>query len=189
MSTLEKSIILHPDRRVLWPWWLVGLLISLIAFTAFFVFFVFWVFVFIPVYGMIYLLWHLKRKKISYTITDHYIRVEDGNESVTLPLAELERVEIQRVWIPFSYGVGHLDLVWRQKSYRLEAIHNAQALQEMIQKASSFLKQQTRLHKTTLDPTSLPKPGTLEPLNDLVGLWQQGLLSDEAFEQEKKRLM
>lgn len=189
MVTSEKSIVLRPDTTLIRLWWLLGLLITLISIALFALFLVIWVLFLIPVYGLVFLLWHRKWKKISYTISDHQILIEDHSSSVSLPLAELERVELQIARIPFSSDVGHLVLIWNEQPYRLQALRNASSLQAMIQKTMAFLQNQAKVNKTEIDLSRLPKPGTLENLNDLVGLWQQGLLSDEAFEQEKKRWM
>lgn len=189
MVTTDKSIVLRPDPIFFRLWWLLGLVITLITITFFALFLVFWVFLLIPVYGMVFILWHQKWKKNSYTITDHHILLRDHRGIVSLPLTELERVELQATKIPFSSDVGHLVITWHRQSYRLLGLRNAASLQAMIQKTMVYLQNQAKLNHPTVDLTHIPKPGTLEHLNDLVGLWQQGLLSDEAFEQEKKRLM
>ncbi len=65
---------------------------------------------------------------------------------------------------------------------------NPENLSDMISAAiRAERKRIEELNRVEVSPQEEPpSPGTLDKLDYLTGLWQQGLLSDEDFKKEKK---
>jgi hypothetical protein len=64
----------------------------------------------------------------------------------------------------------------------MEKPHN---LAEMIKKAAAHRRQILKEQEKTEPRQPDTKPGEMERVNYLTGLWQQGLISDEEFEKQR----
>lgn len=167
----EKAITLNPSRKA-WFWWYVlgGILI--------------------PFFGAgIYLLIHLNRtlSSITVTITDTAITVEDSKVTERVDIANIRNVDLKMTRTGDWFGVGDLILKTETKSVELPGMENPRSLADMIIQAAEA--ERKRIASINQRKESRPEPGPAgqqDRLNYLTGLWQQGLISNEDFENEKK---
>jgi len=144
----------------------------------------------IPVFGVgIILLWRLHRQKssICYEIFDSHI-IRHGNElTQRVDLADVSEVQVRRRRIDKFLETGDVILKSPSDDLRIIGQKNPEHLAELIEKAAEAEKIRiAEQHKSKKSAEVTHKPGTLDKLNDLTGLWQQGLISDEEFRKESR---
>lgn len=145
----------------------------------------------IPVFGIgIAILWvvHSRRNKISYIVTDCQIEQMDQKVSQKIDLANIKSLDVEQNWLEKKFDIGDIVVSTETRSMRLKGQANPANLSDLISAAvraeRKRIEELSRMEKAPKE--ELPSPGTLDRMNYLTGLWQQGLLSDEDFEKEKK---
>lgn len=145
----------------------------------------------IPVLGIgIAVLWivHTRRTNISYTVTDRQIEYRDRKISQKIDLANVKTLDVEQNWLDKKFGIGDITLSTETRKITLKGQPNPENLSDMISAAvRAERKRIEELNRVDEEPErEPPAPGTLDKLDYLTGLWQQGLLSDEDFKKEKK---
>lgn len=166
----EKYIQLKPSWSYLF-WWYVA------------------AFLLIPVFGIGLIVLYLAYKKqssLSYIISDRSISGITESVSDTIDLANINHIEVQQRWIEKKMGTGKLLLITESRTIEMVGMDNPHSLSDMILKAAE--SERIRLKKEKLIPKTSTgsAPVSLDRLDYLTGLWQQGLLSDEEFKKEKR---
>lgn len=168
---MSKSIELKPD----WKRWFWGYFFGI---------------VFIPLFGVgLYVLWrvHTKRRSYVYTVTDRQITAIGKNVSQTIDLANVNKLDVEQNWFDEIFNLGDICLITESRTIKLLGQTDPDVLSNTLSKAIfSEKKRIEKLNKTVTKSIDPPAPGTLDKLDYLTGLWQQGLLSDEDFKNEKK---
>ena len=169
---MSKSIELKPS----WKRWFWGYFFGVLL---------------IPLFGIgIGVLWvvHSKRKNISYTVTDRQIEHRDQKISRKIDLANIKTLDVEQNWLDKKFSIGDLTLSTETRKITLKGQPNPENLSDMISAAvRAERKRIEELNRANETPEEEPpSPGTLDKLDYLTGLWQQGLLSDEDFKKEKK---
>lgn len=182
---MTKTYRIKPDLRVLYPWVLLclGLLMSsinqmsnLLWFSFGFSVLILWIF-------------YRRLRLENYILADHSIQVETFNSDQTITLLDITAVRATRVWWLAAFNLGQIELVTPSLTVRLRGIKDPEGIGVIIQKAvDAAIELRNRQHFKTEAPKELHPAGTLESLNDLVGLWQQGLIDDDTFKAEQGRL-
>lgn len=166
----EKKIVLKPSRKSLFWWYVLGVLL-------------------IPLLGVgFYLIYrtHKTYSFVRYTITDHKIQAVDAVYTENVDIVNIRDVEIRTRWIDKYFGIGNLILKTDEKSVELLGMENPEKLSGMILHAADAERKRMETTRKKKPETEHAAPGTLDKLDYLTGLWQQGLLSDEDFKKEKK---
>ncbi len=125
-----------------------------------------------------------------YHITDDKITIAiAGKEPVSLKIDEIDSTQTEYSRLDSKTGIGTLILTNQQNSeqYRLEGLENPEKLKTLLDLAIQQEQEQKEFREDVDQYAPQHSPGTLDPMNDLVGLWQQGLITDEQFEEEKKK--
>ena len=144
---------------------------------------------FIPLLGigLIGLYWVYKRqKKYEYTFSDTQISSRDDKYQRNIDLINIEGVSVQQSWLQKKTSVGDIELETTATSMTLRGIADPFGLKDMLEKAISIQKERQKKKESTKPEQPDREPGTMERMDYLTGLWQQGLVSDEDFEKEKK---
>lgn len=169
---MSKSIELKPDwKRWFWGYVFGGILI--------------------PFFGIgLAVLWivHSRRKHITYRVTDRQIEERDKKISQKIDLANIKTLDVEQNWFDRKFDIGDIKLFTETRSITLLGQPNPGNLSDMI---SSAITAERRRIENLSRKKEAPKedphaPGTLDKLDYLTGLWQQGLLSDEDYKKEKK---
>jgi len=143
----------------------------------------------IPVFGIGFLVlyWVYKRQtKMSYLVSDTQISSRDKKYQRNVDLVSIEKVEIKQSWLQAKMGVGTLILHTSASSMTLLGMENPANLKKLLDKAIQAEKKRFRPSDQTEPKKPDHDPGTMERMDYLTGLWQQGLVSDEDYKKEKK---
>lgn len=143
----------------------------------------------IPLFGigLIGLYWIYKRQnKYSYTFSDTQISSRDDKYKRNIDLENIEKVELEQSWIQKKMGIGNLVLYTTATSMTLRGMEDPLTFKDVLEKAILAKKQRLQEKKKTEPRQPDRDPGTMERMDYLTGLWQQGLVTDEEFEEERK---
>lgn len=182
---MTKTYRIQPDLRVLLPWALLSLV--LIGIALLYQHTITWI-----SFGIsLLLLWIFYRRirQEEYNLGDHSIQVETSKKDVSIPLYDITSINAINVWWLRFFKLGHLELKTESLLVRLRGVKDPMGLGAIIQKAvDAAVARRNRQGVTFQAPAQLHPAGTLEQLNDLVGLWQQGIIDDATYEAEQRRL-
>ncbi|SMO85340.1 PH domain-containing protein [Fodinibius sediminis] len=144
----------------------------------------------IPLFGLglLGLYWVYKRqKRISYRVTNTQISSIGREYHRNVDLANIEKVEVRQNWLQKKLTVA--DLVLRTPTSRMTlfGMENPYSLKGLLEKAvAAEKKRREQPEKKTRVREQEYDPGSMEKIDYLTGLWQQGLLSDEDYKKERK---
>ncbi len=163
MKPSERVIILKPHPLG----WLYLIVICLLA---------------IPVFGVGliagYFLWkHIR--SISYHLSDEAVELRIGDRSTVIPWSTVTGVRA----VSRAGRLGHVVLTVGTTDYRLLFLEDAFGLTETIQR---MLAARASTIEERLEPRESELPMGNDRLNDLTALWQQGLISEEDYQAERK---
>lgn len=165
----EKSIRLEPKKSYHFWWYVTGVVL-------------------IPVLVGIYILY----KKISelsatyYKITDRSITAVHPDYTESLDIENINEVKIHQRWIDKKFRIGTLRLITNTRRVELLGLENPDNLAQMILKAAELERDRIREQEKREKQKTTISPGSLDKLDYLTGLWQQGLISNDDFNREKK---
>lgn len=143
----------------------------------------------IPVFGigLLGLYWVRKRqKRLSYRVTDTRISSRDAQYQRNVDLVSIEQVEVRQSWLQEKLEVGDLELHTSASSMTLFGMENPYHLKGMLEKAIAAQKKQHQSEKERESREPEYDPGSMDKIDYLTGLWQQGLMSDEDYKKERK---
>lgn len=166
----ESKIQLIPDWRSYFWYYLAGILL-------------------ISVFGAgIIVLWfvHKNRNSRIYEIHNHYIQENSTRGSRKLELVHIEKVSVSRNWTEKQFGTGTVRLAGNVSVIELYGIKNPHEMAEVIDQAVAVAKKKLYTFKQKKRRKPDHEPGTLDRMDYLTGLWQQGLISNEDYRKEKK---
>lgn len=169
-DTQSKTIALEPS----WKNYIVGYALSILL---------------IPLFGLglAVLYWVRKRqKKYAYTFSDTQISSQDDKYHRNIDLVNIDKVEVEQGWIQQKMGVGNLVLYTSASSMTLRGMNDPDKLKGLLKKAIAVEKKRQQQKERTKPRDPEYGPGTMERMDYLTGLWQQGLVSDEDYEKERK---
>ena len=170
-QSTSKSIMLG----ISWKNHLLGYLLSVIL---------------IPVFGigLIGLFWVWKRQhRLSYRVTDTQITSIDDKYQRNIDLVNIQQVSISQGWFQKKVGVGNISLKTSSTEMVLFGMEDPFQLKGLLDKAIATEKERQRQEEKKPEVKE-PEydPGSMEKMDYLTGLWQQGLISDEDYEEERK---
>lgn len=169
MSAGNRKITLLPVSRLRWPWYLLGILLT-------------------PLFGYgIYLLIRKHRhfSALEYLISDTGIEIRDENGTRFVALETINGGNAVYPWWLKSAEVGHITLLHDLGSDTLYGLEHPDQILEMILVSAANLRNAAKPAPSVSIP--LHDAGALDPLNDLVGLWQQGMITDDEYEAERRK--
>lgn len=144
----------------------------------------------VPLFGIgIYILWKLNRKRqtIKYLITNEQIKTSGPSYTQTVDLVNIKDVSVHQRWIDQKFEIGTIQIDTGSRKIRIIGQQSPNKLAKMIESAVEGEKRRiAELSKVKTKTEETPQPGSLDRIDYLTGLWQQGLLSNEDFKKEKK---
>jgi hypothetical protein len=143
---------------------------------------------FIPfIIGIPFFIYFYKRwRKIKYSISNERITITE-NEMISIPINDIIDIQL-KISNPFlGKRTGDIRLVTELKSYNLLSLIDCDVIFDAL--AAQVEQQKVRkIANSERDRLSVKvTPGSLERLNDLLGLWQQGLISDDDYWLERNK--
>lgn len=166
----DKSITLTPSHKSLFWWYLLG-------------------FILIPLFGVgLYLIYRFysSHNSIVYTITDHAITAKDSKIEQKMDLVNIQDVDVTQKWIDKKFGIGMVTIHSNSRTVDLIGLENPQKLADMILSAAKAERKRISELKTRTAREEPSAPGRDDRMDYLTGLWQQGLISEEDYEKERK---
>lgn len=146
-------------------------------------------FLLIPLLGIgFYLLYRIYRRRAQtiYTISDNSINVQSELISENVDLVNILDITINQGRLDKSFNIGTLRIHTGSRSLKLEGIKNPESISNLILKAAEAERARIATAKELKRKEPETPAGSLDRIDYLTGLWQQGLLSDEDFLKEKK---
>lgn len=171
MSKKPKTFTLKPN----WKYNLIPYLVSILL---------------LPLFGIgiiVFIYYWLRLQSIKYVITDDGIRIISHGSETIVSISDMNSVALIYSWSEKHTGLGTIKLQSNEKDYFLIGIENPGTIKEAVELAIANEERRKNLRSKARGFYPDIKVGGLEEMNDLVGLWQQGLITNEDFEREKKK--
>ena len=143
----------------------------------------------VPLFGLgIIKLKKLRQKLDSMVYKVYNDRIEIGTppEVTTVFINDLRKVKKEYTPEQRKYGLADVLLTTDTRTYRLVGLKQAGALEDVLYIAIKTEEERRKLQEKAKGDHELD-PGGLDQMNYLTGLWQQGMISDEDFEQEQAK--
>lgn len=170
LTMSDKKIQLKPSHYHFFWWYFTGFL--LLAFFG---------------VGLVILyVAYRKQSAIFYKISDYSIIKSDSSDSETVDIANIQEVTVHQRWIDKKFNLGNLILSTETKQLEMAGIKDPHSLSSLILKAAEAEKLRLSSVGEIAKTPSKDVPESLDRLDYLTGLWQQGLLTDEDFKKEKR---
>ncbi|MDR9364508.1 MAG: hypothetical protein RI575_04155 [Balneolaceae bacterium] len=165
----EKKIELQPQKSHNFWWYVVGVLL-------------------IPLLAGIYLLYKKVKElsEIHYKITDKTITSVSSSYTESVDIANINDVKIDQRWIDKQFGIGNLQLITNTRKVDLIGLENPKNMADLIMKAAEAERYKIEQQQKKDRVETKSSPGSLDKLDYLTGLWQQGLISNDDYLREKK---
>lgn len=169
-STKKKSFTLKPS----WKQYFFLYLISIAT---------------IPLAGIGLVILYFVRKKhnsTEYLITDTKISSVNAKYHRNIDLINIESLKIQQTWLQEKLGIGNIVLKTSASEMEMAGLEDAVRLKAILEKAiqDELQKQNEKEKNRPVKPAY--DPGSMDKMEYLTGLWQQGLISEEDYEKERK---
>lgn len=183
---MSKSLILRPNILVLSP------LFILVAVAAAWVLLSGYTTVSLVVLGILTWVAFLRVRKMPkeyYLVSDFSIQIKTLKDDTTVSLVNITHVESRPHWqLPFT-GYGYIIIHANGQKHWMRGIKDAASTADIIRQAveAAITREMRKSSPKRFTPPQ-HAPGTLEQMNDLVGLWQQGILTDEEYKKEMDRI-
>jgi len=127
-----------------------------------------------------------KHKERKYEVTDSQISSIDSKYQKNVDLINIEEVTIEQSWLQAKLDVGTLILETSASKMELIGVENPGQVRQILEKAVQAELQRMEQAQETKAREPEYKPGSIDKMEYLTGLWQQGLISEEDFEKERK---
>ena len=143
----------------------------------------------IPLFGIGLIAFYFVRKKhksVTYKVTDRQLISIDNHYEQHIDLADIEHIRLAQSPLQAKLKVGTLILECSTAPMELEGIENPKRIKDLIEQAAKALQKQHNQVPDTKNEQPKYNPGSMPKLDYLTGLWQQGLISNEDYEEERK---
>jgi len=125
----------------------------------------------------------------QYIISDTSIQIQTSKDDRTFILTNIRDISSKEYWwLPFS-KLGKIVIYANGRYSLLRGIEDAKETAAIMLRAveAAIASKKNKPEANHYQPP-VHAAGTLEPMNDLVGMWQQGLITNDDFESEKRKL-
>ncbi|MDX1637866.1 MAG: PH domain-containing protein [Balneolaceae bacterium] len=142
----------------------------------------------IPIGIGIVVLYLVRKRHLSerYRVTDTQITSVDQKYHRNIDLVNIENVSVTQSWTQEKLGIGTIELQTSAATMQLLGMENPYRLKETIEAAIAAERKKREKKSFRRHPDPKHKPGSMDKIDYLTGLWQQGLLSEEDFEDQRK---
>lgn len=133
--------------------------------------------------GLAILVWtYFKFQKSTYSITDN--EISSKSTGVSIPIDSIEKIAINNTKTTFGRSISDVILSGDNHTLILFGIEKGYVIKESIEQLMA-LKQEFKNSEARRTIVQVKQdPGSLERLNDLAGMLQEGLISYEDYLQE-----
>ncbi|MFN1834284.1 hypothetical protein AB2B38_003390 [Balneola sp. MJW-20] len=166
MSTNDRSITLKPSWKSYFWYYFFGIL-------------------FLPLgLGLFVLIYAWRRQtKTFYILRDRSITYKDTETEVTLDLADIRNTDLRER----RFDCNDIILKTNTREVVLRGIENGESIKSSIDLAIEAELKRLAAEKKTKPRESKFKPGSMDGLEYLTGLWQQGLITNEEYDTQRRK--
>lgn len=124
---------------------------------------------------------------LQYHISNDKITVfkTSGNEQVTIK--SIKGIELTQSKTERYFNLGTLHLITGSGNLDLIGIQSPALIKEALETALAKEEKWSEMNRKARGEYGNIKIGGLQSMNELVGLWQQGLISEEDYNRERKK--
>jgi len=143
----------------------------------------------IPLFGIGLIAFYYTRKKhrqIIYKISDLHITCIDDRYEHKVDLVDITDIETRQTWLQEKMHIADLVLQTSASKMVLGGLQEPGRLKNILEQAIEAEKVRREQQQKTNAREPDYKPGSMDKINYLTGLWQQGLISDEDYRKERK---
>ena len=171
MSYHDQSIDLRPDKRH----FLIPYAIGVLA---------------IPMLGAgIWIILHYRKKwkGLCCRITNSDITLINREHQTTILLSEVSTCTVTSSRLQKRFGLGNIIIRHNDGVSTFPGIADPEPVAKLIERGARSEQERLKMReKIAQDPAPHPTR-TLEKKNELVGLWQQGLINEDDYRRELKK--
>lgn len=157
--------------------------------------------VLVPFLGAgIWIIFHYRKrwKNMIYKISDSAVHYQADQMETVIPLSAIQSCETSYPPLSRKFGYGSIIISYlkqndpTEKTDRpgtavLQGIHSAEEIALLIENAAFSERERIDMRLEAESGKPAHPTGTLDKKNELVGLWQQGLITEEDFQHEMKQ--
>ena len=165
-----QSYELRPDWRIFLPAYVIGVLLA-------------------PLLVGIWIIYTYRKKWLGmrYVVTNsEVIHVSDDLET-RMPLHEITACEVRFDGLAARFGLGSIHIRHSAGTQELSGITDPEPVAILIERAAASERERMKMREEAERYRPVHPSGTLERKNELVGLWQQGLITEEDYQQELRK--
>jgi hypothetical protein len=141
----------------------------------------------IPLFGvgLIWLIFLLRRLGSDvYYVRNNAIAIHADGNKIEINLADMTDVQLIEPRTYSGQTYAHVQIQTKNGQYLLSALIDAENLVRGLTQILEQIRRNEALNAERNRFTVQADPGSLERINDLVGLWQQGLITDHDYYRE-----
>ena len=165
-----QSYELRPDWRIYLPAYVIGVLL-------------------VPLLVGIWIIYTYRKKWLGmrYVVTNsEVIHASDGLET-RMPLHDITACEARFDGLAARFGLGTIHIRHTGGTQELPGITDPEPVAVLIERAAASERERLKMRADAERTRPVHPSGTLERKNELVGLWQQGLITEEDYQQELRK--
>ncbi len=171
MTSTNQLYELQPDWRIFLLPYILGLLL-------------------VPLFGLgLWMIYHYRKKwkSIRYSITNDSIIHIVAEKETRIALNEITACEVISTGLSAQFGLGDIHVHHGNGTVVLSGIPEPVPIAVLVEHAARSERERMKIRQEVAQSRPPHPSGTLESKNQLVGLWQQGLISEEDYQRELKK--
>jgi hypothetical protein len=126
-------------------------------------------------------------RETYYEITNDSVTRRFRDKKQEILISSIENIRISYNRMHKRFGLGNVHLAGSGTEVVLEGVNNPEELAGIIQMAADQEKRYKEIDLTPKSDFDDLKTGAADQMNNLVGLWQQGLINNDEFEAERRK--
>ncbi|GEM_PF-251174 len=168
-QTGGQSYELRPDWRIYLPAYVIGGLLA-------------------PLLVGIWIIYRYRKKWLGmrYVVTNSEVIHESDGLETRMPLHDITACEVRFDGLAARFGLGTIHIRHTGGTQELPGIPDPEPVAVLIERAAESERDRMKMREEIEKSRPRHPSGTLERKNELVGLWQQGLISEEDYQREMR---
>ena len=162
---------LRPDWRIHLPAYVIGVLL-------------------VPLLGLgLWIIYRYRQKWLGmrYLVTNNEVIHQADGAGTPIPLHEIISCDVRFTGLSSRFGLGTIHIRHVNGTRDLIGISDPEPVAVLIERAAESERERLKMREEIERTRPQHPSGTLERKNELVGLWQQGLISEEDYQQELRK--
>ena len=138
---------------------------------------------------ILFFLYKSRLEDRRFVITNDSIHAYKKDDVTSIQIRHVEKMYITRTLSEEFSDLGTLHIEGNGKKIKMLGMRNPEEIQHAIEMAQKMYRKTDEIFEKDRSWHQDVEVGGLDPMDELVGLWQQGLISNEDFEKEREKFM